>query len=188
MKVRDSGMPEESMWSTFFEPESILRQMGLTADMKLAVDLGSGFGTFSIPASQIINGEVHAFDIEDSMLQVLQEKSEQLEIGNIVPHLKDFIAEGTGLPDDSADYVMLFNILHHDNPLHVLREVYRVLKPGGKAGIIHWRSDIVTPRGPSLDIRPTPVQCHKWAAATGFTVSKELILNPYHFGLIIVKP
>ena len=188
MKVRDSGMPDESMWSTFFNPESILRLMGLTADMDRVVDLGSGFGTFSLPASQMIKGEVHAFDIEESMIQVLKDKSEQLGFSNIVPHLKDFIAEGTGLPDDSADYVMLFNILHHDNPLHILRELHRIVKPGGKAGIIHWRSDVITPRGPALDIRPTPVQCHQWATAARFTIAKELILEPYHFGLIIVKP
>jgi hypothetical protein len=29
MKVRDSGMPEEEWWSTFFDPERILRLFGL---------------------------------------------------------------------------------------------------------------------------------------------------------------
>jgi len=32
MKVRDSGMPEEAWWSTFFDPEGILRTFGEVHD------------------------------------------------------------------------------------------------------------------------------------------------------------
>ena len=52
MKVRDSGMPEEEVWSEFFDPHTILRQMQLTTGLKNVVDLGSGYGTFSIPAAE----------------------------------------------------------------------------------------------------------------------------------------
>jgi ubiquinone/menaquinone biosynthesis C-methylase UbiE len=187
MKVRDSGMPEETMWLKFFDPELILRQMDVTNDLDSVVDLGSGFGTFSIPASQLIQGEVHAFDIEPDMILHLQTKMDQLEIKNITLHLKDFIKEGTGLDNNSIDYVMLFNLLHHDKPHQILNEIFRVLKPGGKAGIIHWRRDIATPRGPHLDFRPSPEECKQWAAASGFSLTKELILEPYHFGILITK-
>jgi ubiquinone/menaquinone biosynthesis C-methylase UbiE len=187
MKVRDSGMPEEEVWSTFFDPELILQQMEVTPDLNSVVDLGFGFGTFSIPASQIINGTVQSFDIEEGMILHLKDKIDRANITNIKLHQKDFIAEGTGLPDNSTDYVMLFNILHHENPHQILSEVFRILEPGAKAGIIHWRSDIETPRGPELDIRPTQEQCKRWALESGFTIQKELILEPYHYGLIIGK-
>ena len=121
------------------------------------------------------------------MIEQLQGKMDKLDINNISLHKNDFIANGTGLPDNSADYVMLFNILHHENPYQILNEVYRILKAGTKAGIVHWRSDISTPRGPQLDIRPTPEQCKEWAIETGFAIHKELILEPYHFGIIISK-
>lgn len=187
MKVRDSGMPEETMWSKFFDPEKILWKMDITTDLDSVVDLGSGFGTFSIPASQMIKGKVHAFDIEPDMILQLQTKIDQLDIKNITLHLKDFIAEGISLLDNSVDYVMLFNILHHDNPHQILNEVFRILKTGGKAGIIHWRSDMPTPRGPHLDFRPTPEECKQWAVESGFAITKELTLKPYHFGIIITK-
>lgn len=187
MKVRDSGMPEEAMWSKFFESKQILQQMEVGTDLQSVVDLGSGFGTFSIPASQMIKGKIHAFDIEPDMILQLQTKIDQLDIKNINLHLKDFIAEGIPLPDNSVDYVMLFNLLHHDKPHHILNEIFRVLKTKGKVGIIHWRSDISTPRGPHLDFRSTPDECKQWAVESGFTITKELILEPYHFGIITTK-
>ncbi len=180
-------MPEETMWSKFFDPELILQQMEVTPNLHSVVDLGCGFCTFSIPASQVIKGKIHAFDIDEKMLQLSKSKIDQLAIKNIELHLKDFITEGTGLSDNSADYVMLFNILHHHNPCHILNEVHRILKPKAKAGIVHWRSDIPTPRGPQLDIRPNPEQCKTWAIESGFAINKELILEPYHFGIIITK-
>jgi ubiquinone/menaquinone biosynthesis C-methylase UbiE len=188
MKVRDSGMPEETVWSKFFDSKMVMKQMEVTPLLHSIVDLGCGFGTFSIPASQIVKGKVHAFDIDQKMIDLCQGKIDHLDIRNIELHLNDFIVEGTGLPDCSIDYVMIFNILHHDNPFQILSEAYRILKPGAKAGIIHWRSDITTPRGPELNIRPTPEQCKKWAIETGFAIHKELILEPYHFGIIISKP
>ncbi len=187
MKIRDSGMPEDTIWSKFFDPDSILQQMGFSADINLVVDLGCGFGTFSIPASQMIKGKVHAFDIDPYMIGQLQSKIDQQNIKNIELHLTDFITEGSGLPNNSVDYIMLFNILHHDNPHQILNEVHRILKTNAKAGIIHWRSDIQTPRGPNLDFRPQPKQCKQWAIESGFQVESEIILKPYHFGMIITK-
>lgn len=187
MKVRDSGMPEETIWSKFFNAEHILQQMEVTQDLNSLVDLGCGFGTFSIPAAQIIKGTIHAFDMDQEMIVQLKSKIDQLKIKNIELHPRDFIKGGSGFADNSIDYVMLFNILHHDQPHQILNEVHRILKSGGKAGIIHWRSDIPTPRGPQLDIRPTPEQCKHWAVESGFSICKELLLEPYHFGIIINK-
>jgi ubiquinone/menaquinone biosynthesis C-methylase UbiE len=187
MKVRDSGMPNEEMWSEFFDARTILEQMQVTSLLDHVVDLGSGYGTFTIPVAQIVRGIVHAFDIDPEMIDLLQQKSVQLNIKNIELNLRDFIADGSGLPHFSVDYVMLFNILHHAHPEQILGETFRIMKPGAKAGIIHWRSDIPTPRGPALAIRPTPEQCKKWAFESGFSITKELILSPYHFGIIISK-
>jgi len=55
------------------------------------------------------------------------------------------MSEGSGLEDASVDYVMLFNILHAKEPKKLLKEAYRILKPGGKLGIIHWNYDSKPP-------------------------------------------
>src|SRR5689334_10876743 len=86
---------------------------------------------------------------------------------NVSARVRDFVADGTGLPDASVGYALLFNILHIEDPVGLLREAGRVLAPRGLAGVIHWRSDIETPRGPSAPIRPRLEQCREWGEAAG---------------------
>ncbi len=185
MKVRDSGMPDKSMWDRFFDPARVLARLGMTPDTTSVVDLGCGYGTFAIPAARLIEGTVHGFDIEPEMIRVSSSKAEDAGLANVQLHLRDFVAEGTGLPDASVGYVMLFNILHAEDPERLLREAHRILAPGGIAAVMHWVGDRPTPRGPALDIRPSPADCRGWLAAAGFTVEGDVLdLPPYHFGLV----
>lgn len=188
MKVRDSGMPAEEMWSSFFDPASICRKLGLNSSIKDAVEFGSGYGTFSLEAASIINGSLYAIDIETEMIELLRTKIDENGIKNIKLLQRDFIAEGTGLKDNSVDYVMLFNILHGEDPEKLLSKAYRILRRNGKAAVIHWIHSSDTPRGPSLDVRPTPQTCIQWLLNAGFISNKEVIdLPPYHFGVVGIK-
>ena len=122
------------------------------------------------------------------MIDILNQKIQNKQIDNIRLEKRDILAHSTALPDNSIDYVMLFNILHHESPMEFIDEAYRILKSNGKIGIIHWRSDISTPRGPDLNIRPKPEQITTWFDKQRFQVEKQpFIIEPYHFGLIISK-
>lgn len=189
MKIRESGMPEEAWWNSFFDPASILKKMELTFSCRDVVEFGCGYGTFSIASAQIISGTLYAFDIEPDMIQITQEKAGASGLTNIVCLQRDFMREGTGRPECSVDYAMLFNILHAEQPDALLREAWRILTPGGKLAIIHWNHDASTPRGPSMEIRPKPEQCRGWAEAIGFVTQKKepIDLPPYHYGLAFEK-
>ncbi len=188
MKIRDSGMPEENYWETFFNPQYILSQLQLDDKINNAAEFGSGYGTFTIPAAKIIKGKLHAFDIEPEMISILKEKISKEKISNIKIHQVDFVKEGTKLKDESIDYAMLFNILHAEDPVSLLKEAYRILKREGKVGIIHWIYSEATPRGPSLDIRPKPEQCIEWLKRAGFKLDSGVIqLPPYHYGIVGTK-
>lgn len=188
MKVRDSGMPEETQWNDFFNVDFLLSELNIDDQINDLVEIGSGYGTFTLPTARLINGKLFAFDIEDEMIETLNQKIEKEQIDNIVLTKRDILTHSTGLPDNSTDYVMLFNILHHEAPLDFINEAYRILKPKGKIGIIHWRSDISTPRGPELTIRPKPDQIASWFDKQRFQIEKQpFIIEPYHFGLIISK-
>ncbi|MDY9927890.1 class I SAM-dependent methyltransferase [Methanosarcina sp.] len=188
MKIRESGMPPESLWEDFFEPEKILEIMGFDNNIVNAVDFGCGYGTFTIPASKMIKGEIYAIDIEKEMVKRITERASNENLKNIKAVLCDFIHKGSGLKDQSMDYVILFNILHAEEPEELLKEVCRILAPEGKLGIMHWNYDPETPRGPPMAIRPEPEQCIKWATDLGFKLENRHDLKPYHYGLVFSKP
>jgi ubiquinone/menaquinone biosynthesis C-methylase UbiE len=183
-------MPEESMWIEFFDPATVLQSLRLTANCGDVVDFGCGYGTFTLSAARMISGKVHALDIEPEMIDITRTKAEKEGLGNVRVCLRDFVAEGSGLPSASVGYVMLFNILHAERPEVLLRESARILKPHGLLAIIHWRYDPSTPRGPSMDIRPRPEQCRDWAVEQGLVLLDPGILDlpPYHYGMVFERP
>ncbi len=189
MKIYDSSMPEENVWNSFFNEPLILSKLQLTSGCKDVVEFGCGYGTFTIPAARIITGSVFAMDIEQEMLDSTEESALQSHLTNIKCILRDFVKDGTGLPDNSVDYAMVFNILHYEQPVKLLEEAFRVLRNGGIVGIIHWNYDPETPRGPEMNIRPRPAQCMLWGEQAGFEMTGDGIIDlpPYHYGMALRK-
>lgn len=190
MKTRESGMPEEAIWQGFFDPPTVLAALGLTSKCRNVVDFGCGYGTFTIPAARIVSGTVYALDIESEMVAATRCKAQSLGLKNVEARQRDFVVDGSGLPDGSVDYAMLFNILHAEERMALLQEAWRVLHEDGALAIIHWSYDPRTPRGPSMEIRPRPEQCRSWAEQVGFEVlpSSLIDLPPYHYGFTLRRP
>jgi len=190
MKGRESEMPEEELWSSFFDAECVIRKLfgeeGCRGDV---VEFGCGYGTFTFPAAGCSAGTVYAFDIEPDLIEQLRTKAEQQAVSNIVAEVRDFVVNGTGLRSGSQSHAMIYNLLHIENPCGLIREAHRVLRPNGRLSVIHWRSDIPTPRGPSMEIRPTPEQCKAWIEASGFRDVRVIDLQEccrFHYGIVAV--
>lgn len=190
MKVRDSGMPDEEMWTGFFDPARVLAVFGLDSGVQDLVEFGCGYGTFTLAAAGIASGTVHAMDIELDMVNIVRQKCREAGIVNVQTEVRDFVADGTGLADNTMDAALLFNILHHEEPVTLMKEALRVLKPGGKLAVIHWNYDPATPRGPAMEIRPRPEQCIEWGTTAGFRFNERnrYDLLPHHYGLLFKKP
>ena len=190
MKVRDSGMPDEEMWTGFFDAAKVLAMFGLDHGVQDLVEFGCGYGTFTLAAAGIAAGTVHALDIESEMVDAVRQKCEEAGISNVRAEVRDFVSEGTGLADNSMDAALLFNILHHEEPVALMKEALRVLKPNGTLAVIHWNYDPATPRGPAMEIRPRPEQCIDWGKEAGFRFNEQnrYDLPPYHYGLLFRKP
>lgn len=187
MKIRESGMPDKGMWEGFFSPAQILEKLEFNRGVHDAVEFGCGYGTFTILAAKMISGKYFAFDIDPEMVAATKKVGIDQRVTNIEAAVCDFMENGTGLKSGSVDYAMLFNILHLENPGDLLLEANRVLKIGGKVGIIHWNYDPTTPRGPSMDIRPKPEDCIRWAEQAGFVKPRRFDLKPYHYGIVMTK-
>lgn len=186
---RESGMPEEDYWRTFFKPDCIVDVLDCAGSGDV-IEFGCGYGLFTIPAARRVTGTVHALDIDPQMVVATAARAAEAGLGNVAVRQRDFLAQGCGRPDGSAAYAMLFNILHIEEPVALLREAYRVLAPGGRAGIIHWKHDPATPRGPSLEIRPRPEQCRAWGEQAGFRFVRyeDLCCCAWHWGLVLERP
>ncbi|MBL8026440.1 MAG: class I SAM-dependent methyltransferase [Fibrobacteres bacterium] len=190
MKYRDSGMPDETMWTTFFSPEEILQKMDVLSNTATFLDIGCGYGTFLLPASRIVNAKAIGMDIEPSMLKECSQKAADEQLTNIelieadlsaperVPALRELAGK--------VDYAALFNILHCEEPVALLRRTAALLSPNGRIGAIHWQYR-ETPRGPTMDIRPKPGQIVAWGQEADLQVIKEIDLPPYHYGIIFIK-
>lgn len=190
MKGRESGMPDDSYWETFFNPRCILERMDCVGPCGDVVEFGCGYGTFSVPAAELVTGSVFALDIEPDMVAATTQRASRVGLANLSAEVRDFVATGCGRPDESVGYVMLFNILHIEDPVGLLREARRVLVPGGRVGVIHWRTDIPTPRGPSMPIRPTAAQCRAWGEDAGleFVRDESLCCCSWHWGMVMRRP
>ncbi len=188
MKSRESGMPEQKMWNNLFNIEMILNKMEINNSVKSLVDFGCGYGTFAIPASELINGNVYALDIETELIEKLSGIAQQ-NFPNLVPINLDFIQNEIKIENDLVNYVMLFNILHAEESEILLKKAFKLLENGGKLGVIHWIFDEKTPRGPSMKIRPKPEELKNKIEKVGFKILKyNITLPPYHFGILAEKP
>ena len=190
MKARESGMPEEDYWSTFFDADCAITKLFGGKVEGDVVEFGCGYGTFTLSAARHASGTVLALDIESELISRLDQKAAENGILNVRAETRDFVAHGTGPEAETQSHAMIYNLLHLENPIELLQEAYRVLRPGGTVSIIHWRSDIPTPRGPSLEIRPTPQQCKAWLEMAGFHAIRDVGLQsccPFHFGIVATR-
>jgi SAM-dependent methyltransferase len=188
MKVRDSGMPPQDYWETLLEVPDILDAFGFGRSTGDVAELGCGYGTFTLALARRIRGTVHTVDIEPEMVAITRQRAAAAGLANVSAGVRDVLAAGFGLPAGSCDAALLFNILHADQPIALLRAAREVVHPGGLVAVIHWRSDVTTPRGPALTIRPRPEQVLEWATEVALTPDgRDFRLPPWHYGLKFIR-
>lgn len=189
MKLRDSGMPEEAYWESLLQPAADLDRLGLDHVSGDAAEFGGGYGTFTLPLSQRVDGIVWTYDIEPSLVRRIQARAEAEGRANIIVEPRDLFEDGTGLPDGSVCAVAIFNLLHGEAPARILAEALRILEPQGVLAVMHWIWSAKTPRGPALTIRPKPNDLRMWCESLGFrcATSREIDLPPYHYGWRFIK-
>ena len=190
MKYRESGMPSEQMWDTFFNPIEILNKMDINKQIKTIIDVGCGYGTFLFPIAELVSTRAIGIDIDNEMIEscrnkIKEQNTSKIELINGDISNKDALKELIKYNGD-IDYITLFNILHCEEPIKLLKNVYDILNKDGKVGVIHWNHE-ETPRGPSMEIRPKPEMIIEWASKAGFVLKKQIELPPHHFGLVFIK-
>ena len=154
-------------------------------DAKVILDIGAGTGFFSVHfANMFPDSKVYACDISDFMITYMNDKVVPLN-----PRIHPMIMEhdSISLPDDIADLIIMIN-LHHEieDPIAILKECCRLLRPGGKIAISDWKKEDME-RGPAQHIRlktDEVVAQLKQNCFTGIESFQEL---KYNFLIIGVK-
>lgn len=110
-----------------FAFESLLPVRG-----KRVLDLGCGAGETSVYLA-LQGAEVDALDISPEMVEVAKRLAELHKVGM---KFHTGVAEHLPFEDGSFDLVFGNGVLHHVDLVPALKEIRRVLKPGGKAAFI----------------------------------------------------
>jgi ubiquinone/menaquinone biosynthesis C-methylase UbiE len=136
-----TGMPQ-MRWMRRF----VVSQTLMLKDQGEAVDLGCGAGQLVMEMAQNAPGlQVTGIDLSEEMLANGRVSAQRLGLGGKV----DFRlgnAEEIPFPDQSLDLVVSTASLHHwSEPIRVLNEINRVLKPGGAYYIFDLRRDMALP-------------------------------------------
>jgi ubiquinone/menaquinone biosynthesis C-methylase UbiE len=112
-------------------PQQHIRQAPLKTGMTV-VDYACGPGRYTIPLAEKVgpSGKVYAVDIQPLAIQSVRKKAAARSLKNIQPVLVD--SYHTGIPGGSADLVLLIDAIQSiKEPLDLLAEIHRILKPGG---------------------------------------------------------
>lgn len=89
------------------------------------LDLGCGTGRFTIPISQNLEYSVTGADSSREMLVQAKEKDKDRLVKWDIQNAMSLL-----YPNEYFDAVFMSHLLHHvDEPLNVLKECYRILKP-----------------------------------------------------------
>ncbi len=132
------------------------------------VDLGCGPGFWTFPLAEIVGpeGVVWALDVSPEMLEALAARHPPRQVRPLrseLPHID--------LPDASVDAVWGAFVVHEVEPLDALmREIHRVLRPGGRVGLLDWRPDAVSEEGPPRSHRVAPEVVRQALEAAGFHI------------------
>lgn len=118
-----------------------LKLMGIKDGSKI-LDLGCGPGFYTEKLlNEFSKSKIVALDSDKYLIEFAKKMLEEKYKKRI-----DFITqdiEKNNIPNDTFDYVISRLVFQHlDNPLNVAKEIYRILKPGGKVIIIDIDNDL----------------------------------------------
>ncbi len=172
--------PDRDGWQ---RPEEIMDALSI-ADGSVVADLGAGGGWFTIRLAGRVgpNGLVYAEDIQPQMIKVIDRRKELLGLKWIRPHLGT--PTDPKLPQGVLDAALMVDSFHEmEDPVLLLRNLARSLKPTGRIGIVGFTKEGGGP-GPLMEQRVDPGTVIRSAEAAGLSLVKRETFLRYQYMLV----
>lgn len=168
--------PERGRWQSI---DAFLKVLKPWAGMVYA-DIGCGPGYFTLPVAEYVGpgGKIYAIDTQPEMLEEIECRAQAKRLINVIT-VRSSEREIPLLPS-CVDAACLANAFHElEAPVPSLREIKRILKPGGRLIVIDWKP-IESPIGPPLSERVPLKMIYEALRAAGFEHLREHAVYPYH--------
>ena len=171
--------PDRDVWQ---RPDQVMDKL-LIAEGSVVADLGAGGGWFTMRLANRVgpNGIVYAEDVQPPMIESITRRTARANVRNV----RTVLGTSTDprLPGP-VDAVLIVDAYHEfEQPIMMLANVARSLKPEGRIGILEFKKDGWGP-GPLMDERMDPERIVRDAQAAGLRLlSRETFLR-YQYMLV----
>jgi ubiquinone/menaquinone biosynthesis C-methylase UbiE len=182
------GLLEGPDRDTYQQPERIMDALRI-ADGSIVADLGAGGGWFTVRLARRVgpNGRVYAEDIQPQMIESIGRRVRRE--GNLEARVTTTLGTATdpNLPIGVLDAVLIVDTYHEmEQPVALLRNVARSLKPDGRIGIVDFTSEGGGP-GPPMDERVDPQLVISNAQQAGLRLASNERFLRYQYMLVFEK-
>ena len=176
--------PDRDAWQ---RPDQIMDALQI-GENSVVADLGAGGGWFTVRLAHRVgpNGRVYAEDIQPQMIESMQRRRDREGLPNVETVLGT--AVDPKLPAGSLDAVLIVDAYHEmEQPVALLKNVAKALKPGGTIGIVNFKKDGGGP-GPDMDERVDAEKVVDDARAAGLELRKRENFLRYQYLLTFGLP
>jgi len=121
-------------------------------------------------------------------LEEIEGRAAREGVGEIVHTVRANLEkpQGSTLPTQSNNWVLVANILHQSDPVSILTEAARIVTADGFVVVVEWDT-VATPLGPPAEVRVPKAATKEMATRVGLELVREFKPSPYHYGLVLTK-
>lgn len=180
------------MLSTIIDLALLVKHAQLKPGDKVA-DLGTGReGKIALVASRVVgdSGVAYAVDVVKDILPAVATKARMRGLNNVQTIWSDLeVYQATRtIRDNTLTAAFLVTILFQSQKKQaILREGYRMVRPGGKLIVADWKRGVKAALGPDVALRVSPEEVKQYAQELHLNFVEEFEAGPYHWALVFEK-
>ena len=185
---QDLGLLEPPDREAWQKPDQVMDALRI-AEGTIVADLGAGGGWFTMRLARRVGrqGRVYAVDVQRLMIEAIRRRVQREGLTNVVVPVQGEYFDPKLPADARTDAVLIVDAFHEmEDPVLLLKNVSRTLRPQGRIGIIDYREGDGGP-GPDAAERVPPSVVISQAAAAGLKLVEQHKFLPYQYFLIFGK-